>query len=64
MRAHVGDRIVIRGHHIGEPEHDGEVIEVRGHDGAPPYMVRWEDSGHEVLFFPGPDAVIEHFEHG
>lgn len=62
MRAHVGDRIVIRGHHIGEPDHDGEILEVRGDDGAPPYLVRWEDSGHEVLFFPGPDAVIDHFE--
>lgn len=62
MRAHVGDRIVIRGHHIGEPDHDGEILEVRGDDGAPPYLVRWEDSGHEVLFFPGADAVIDHFE--
>jgi hypothetical protein len=63
MRASVGDRIVIRGHHIGEPDHGGEVLEVRGEDGGPPYLVRWDDSGHEVLFFPGPDAVIVHFEH-
>jgi hypothetical protein len=25
--------------------------------------VRWGDSGHETLFFPGPDASVEHFEH-
>lgn len=24
MRAVVGDRIVIKGHHIGEPDHDAE----------------------------------------
>jgi hypothetical protein len=64
MHASVGDRIVIRGHHIGEPDHDGEVIEVRGKDGQPPYLVRWEDTGHETLFFPGPDAVIDHYQDG
>jgi hypothetical protein len=40
MRAEVGDRIVIRGHHVGEPARDGEVLEVLGQDGAPPYLVR------------------------
>ena len=63
MNAQVGDRIVIKGHHIGEPDRDGEILEVVGSDGGPPYRVRWEDSGHEALFFPGPDAVVQHFEH-
>ena len=31
--------------------------------GEAPYVVRWGDSGHEALFFPGPDATIQHFEH-
>jgi hypothetical protein len=61
MQAVVGDRIVIKGHHVGEPDRDGEIIEVRGPDGAPPYLVRWGDDGHVGLFFPGSDAVIEHF---
>ena len=63
MQAMVGDRIVIKGHHIGEPDRDGEVLEVRGSGGAPPYLVRWGDTGHETLFFPGPDATVEHYEH-
>lgn len=62
MRASVGDRIIIRGHHVGEPDRDCEVIEVRGGQGGPPYLVRWEDSGHEGLFFPGPDATVQHFD--
>lgn len=62
MKAQTGDRIVIRGHHIGEPDRDCEILEVHGSDGAPPYLVRWGDSGHESLFFPGPDAMVEHFE--
>ncbi len=59
MRAHKGDRLVIRGHHVGVPDRDGEIIEVQGENGAPPYLVRWSDDGHEALVFPGSDAVIE-----
>ena len=63
MQTSVGDRIVIVGHRVGEPERDGEVLEVLGDAGGPPYMVRWGDSGHESWFFPGSDAHIQHFEH-
>ena len=63
MRASVGDRIIIRGHRVGEPDRDAEILEVRGADGGPPFVVRWSDSGHETLFFPGNDAYIQHFEH-
>jgi hypothetical protein len=63
MQASVGDRIVIRGHHIGEPDRDCEVLEVRGADGTAPFRVRWEDTGHEALLYPGPDAIVQHFDH-
>jgi hypothetical protein len=63
VEAHVGDRIVIKSHHLGQPDRDCEVVEVRGQEGGPPYLVRWGDSGHETLFFPGPDAVVHHSEH-
>jgi hypothetical protein len=36
---------------------------VHGADGAPPYVVRWSDSGRESLVFPGPDAYVQHFSH-
>lgn len=60
MHASAGDRIVIHGHRIGQPDRDAEVLEVRGDHGEPPYVVRWGDSGHEALFFPGSDASVEH----
>lgn len=63
MNANVGDRIVIKGHHIGDPDRDGVVLEVHGPDGGPPFLVRWEDDGHETLFFPGPDAMVQHYAH-
>jgi hypothetical protein len=59
MHACVGDQIRVRGHHIGQPDRTGEILEVRGADGGPPVVVRWDDSDHAVLFFPGNDAVIE-----
>jgi hypothetical protein len=62
LRAAPGDRFVVRGHHLGEPERDGEILEVLGEHGAPPYRVRWED-GHTSEVFPGPDAYVQHFEH-
>ena len=63
MQAEVGDRIVIKASKIGKRvERDCEVLEVRGHGGTPPYLVRWGDSGHESLFFPGSDAAVEPYE--
>jgi hypothetical protein len=61
MKASVGDRLVIKGHRVGEPDRDAEILEVHGQDGGPPWLVRWDDDGHEGLFFPGPDAMVEHF---
>ena len=53
---------MIKGHHVGEHERDGEIIEVLGEEGAPPYLVRWED-GHTSEFFPSTDAYVEHYRH-
>ena len=36
----------------------GLVLDVEGPDGNPPFLVRWEDNGHEGLIFPGPDAHV------
>lgn len=63
MKAVPGDRLIIKGHYVGEPDHDAEVLAVDAPDGTPPWRVRWSDDGREGLFFPGPDAVVEHFEH-
>lgn len=57
MRANVGDLLIVHTHAVGLRERSGEIIEVRGQDGAPPYVVRFDD-GHESLVFPGPDWEI------
>lgn len=61
MQARVGDRIVVKGHHVGEPDRDGKILEVHGADDGPPFLVEWGDDGHVGLFFPGSDATVEHF---
>jgi hypothetical protein len=58
MQANTGDRLHVHGRNVGNPDQLGEIIEVRGPDGAPPYLVRFPD-GRETLVFPGPDCVIE-----
>ena len=57
MQAKVGDRLVVEGRTVDTHRREAEVLEVRGEDGGPPYLVRWED-GHESLSFPGPDAHV------
>lgn len=59
MRARVGDEIVVRGPHVGDRERHAVVLEVRGTDGGPPYVVRWSD-GHQGFLFPSSDAMVEH----
>lgn len=61
MHASVGDRILIRGKVVGSSDRHGEIIEVRGPDGGPPLVIRFDD-GHQSVVFPGPDVMIEHRE--
>jgi hypothetical protein len=59
MQAAIGDRLHVHGNAVGQPDHSGEIVEVHGAAGGPPYLVRFDD-GHTGLCFPGPDAVVEH----
>jgi hypothetical protein len=61
VRVEAGDRLIIKGHHLGERDRDAEILEVLGDGDARRFRVRWSDTGREGLLFPGTDAVIEHF---
>jgi hypothetical protein len=63
MHASVGDRIAVPGRHVGDAGKIGEIIDVRGQDGTPPYLIRWSD-GHEGVCVPGPEARIATAERG
>lgn len=63
MQATVGDRLHVHSNSVGNPDRVAEILEVRGDEGSPPYLVRFPD-GHETLVFPGPDSVVEHSKAG
>lgn len=53
-----GTIISVHQHTVGGPQRLAEVLEVIGTAEHRRYRVRWDD-GHESIFFPGEDAVIE-----
>jgi len=59
MRAAVGDWLRLGGRDAGQPHPPGQIIEIHGAHGEPPYLVRFRD-GHTSLVIPGPEAVITH----
>ena len=58
MRAHTGDWLIVKGRTDSSAARRAMVLEAHGPDGSAPFLVRWIDSGHETLVFPGPDAVV------
>ncbi|MFJ9339461.1 DUF1918 domain-containing protein [Streptomyces sp. NPDC101733] len=59
MHATKGDQLVQHGRIVGQNDKVGEITQVLGENGTPPYRVRFQD-GHEALMAPGPDCVINH----
>lgn len=58
MKAHVGDRLLVLSRHVDDAVEEGEILEVHGADGQPPFLVRWAGGEHDSLVFPGPDARV------
>lgn len=54
-RAQVGDLLILE---PGSSHTHGTIVEIRGENGAPPYLVQFPD-GHMALVFPGPQAAIK-----
>jgi hypothetical protein len=52
MKAKAGDWLVDPG------GRRGLITGIRHEDGGPPYVVRWLDTEHEALVFPGPDVHL------
>jgi len=59
MKAQVGDELLVKGRHVGDPDRSGVIIKVIGQAGGPPYLVRWSD-GHESSFYPTSGTVAQH----
>lgn len=58
MHAKPGDWLIVETANADHPERRARIEEVGAPDGGPPFSVRWLDTGHEGLVFPGPDAYV------
>ncbi len=58
MHAKAGDWLVIESRTVGHVVRRGQILEIRGADGTPPYVVRWTDNDHVATVYPGPDAHV------
>jgi hypothetical protein len=56
MDAKTGDRILVEAETVGQPDREGEVLEVLEGTTKVTYRVRWND-GHESLFTPAAGAM-------
>ncbi len=51
-----GDRIAIETERLGQPEREGEVLEIKQDGMHVTYRIRWDD-GHESLLTPAAGSV-------
>ncbi|MFC9689178.1 DUF1918 domain-containing protein [Kribbella sp. NPDC056951] len=58
MKATQGNWVVVESTHLDTPKRRGLILEVHGPAGEPPFLVRWDDTGTESVFVPGPGAHI------
>jgi hypothetical protein len=58
MFAKPGDWLIVEIAGTGKPARRARILEVASPDGAPPYRVRWLDTGREGLYFPGDDTHV------
>jgi Domain of unknown function (DUF1918) len=58
MNGQIGDQLVLKGVHVGDPRRTGVIMDGEHRDGSQPY-----NSGRESLAFPGLDARIEASRH-
>jgi hypothetical protein len=56
MAAKSGDRIIVESEAVGQPEREGEILEVIEGETSVRYRVRWAD-GRESLFSPGAGSA-------
>ena len=56
-----GSVVVVHQHKVGGARRLGEILELLGDESHRRFHVRWED-GHESIFFPAEDTIIEPVE--
>jgi hypothetical protein len=57
MKANIGDWLFVNSRSDSTRARRAKILDV-GRGGEPPYTVRWADTDHEAIIFPGPDSEI------
>ena len=64
MRAVTGDLLLLKDLKTGALVRDGRILDVRGDELSPSYLVRWSDTGDVELYIADESSYIHHFESG
>lgn len=59
MKAKPGDWLFVEAPTLADRRREGLVTRVLGADGAPPYRVRWLDTGLQTLVYPDAGSRVE-----
>jgi hypothetical protein len=62
MRPVSGDLLILKDVKTGESLRDGQVLDVRGDEPMPNYIIRWSDTGNVELYLADEGAFIHHVE--
>jgi hypothetical protein len=56
VKGSVGDRLILESERVGQPNREGEILEIRPVGDVVRYRVRWAD-GHESTIMPTAGSV-------
>jgi Domain of unknown function (DUF1918) len=57
-----GDLLILKDVETGARVRDGQVVDIRGDDPTPIYLIRWSDTGNVEMYIADESAFIHHFE--
>ncbi|MBT0772056.1 DUF1918 domain-containing protein [Kineosporia sp. J2-2] len=61
MQADTGDWLVVETGRPGKPGRErryGQIVDILGPDGSPPYVVSWIDGEYSPMFLPGTGTRV------
>jgi hypothetical protein len=62
MRPVSGDLLILRDAETGVTVRDGRILDVRGDEPMPSYVIQWSDTGDVEMYLADERAFVHHFE--
>lgn len=64
MRPISGDLLILKDAATGALVRDGQILDVRGDDPTPIYLIQWSDTGNVEMYLADEGAFVHHFVRG